>query len=260
MHYAIGLQTAFFVTFVAFIPATVVAAKTGIWYMNVLYTEGYHNPFQTLVGAHAISGLLMLVLFSAQSMTGAFPGAKGRTPEEDARARKYHRFVGRWILSPLIILACVLAMTAEAYANLCCQDPDPATFLLAITITICFTNGIRAVMRKDYTTHKDNMFWVCMMACGVGMSRAAMYIIAPLYDCDTLPSLWPFFLSTVLGLSLAAYSFHSVGRFNWKHKHNVIWFTLEGLVGVYFFVHAWGWECPAEGHSWGGSIAPKGSI
>merc|ERR1719446_209240 len=61
MHYAIGLQTAFFVTFVAFIPATVVAAKTGIWYMNVLYTEGYHNPFQTLVGAHAISGLLMLV-------------------------------------------------------------------------------------------------------------------------------------------------------------------------------------------------------
>ena len=60
MHYAIGLQTAFFVTFVAFVPATVVAAKTGIWhagqrseqfsesrrrsnlgrYMNVLYTEG----------------------------------------------------------------------------------------------------------------------------------------------------------------------------------------------------------------------------
>ena len=143
-----------FVSFVAvglaFVPSIVKWLQTGVWHMNPIYS--FTNPFQRLVGAHAISGLLLLALFFVQVFAGV-------TGSPGSRRRVYHRRIGYFIIAPLMFITLGIATATEVMANLCCQEFGFETTLIATVILICFTLGLRAARQKRIPEHKDWMCW-----------------------------------------------------------------------------------------------------
>ena len=228
-----------FVSFVAvglaFVPSIVKWLQTGVWHMNPIYS--FTNPFQRLVGAHAISGLLLLALFFVQVFAGV-------TGSPDSRRRVYHRRIGYFIIAPLMFITLGIATATEVMANLCCQEFGFETTLIATVILICFTLGLRAARQKRIPEHKDWMMWTVLLTSEVGFARIGMYIAQPFYKCDTFMSDWPFVSSIWITNTAAFICLKSVGRFGWKYKSNLfIWF-LQAAVGGYSLVSAIMFECP----------------
>jgi hypothetical protein len=248
--YGMSLMSVFIVAGLAFTPATIGWLATGIWRNNVFYTDGYFNPYQKVVTAHALTAILMLGLFIAQGISGIWGGDK------DSKKRKYHRTMGKYVLSPLVVISCILAVTSELLANACCQEPDPTIVIFAAMIFFGFVMGIRAAIQKRFADHKDHMMWSILISCGVGLTRFFTYVTAPFYPCVNTPyglprgtpgspSLLPFLIATIFGLTVAFVALHSIGRFNWKTgKHNLIIWGLLFAKGIYFAYDSFTWECP----------------
>ena len=205
--------------------------------MNVIYP--YTNPFQKLVSAHAISGLALLGLFAAQVTSGV-------TGQPSSGRRVYHRVAGNYVVAPLILLCLGLAAVTEIMANLCCQDPQFSTTLLAIFILSTFGLGFRAAKQKRWDAHKDWMMWATLLTCHVGITRIGMLVMQPLYRCDTFLSDWPFVFSTWLSNLAATICLRAVGRLSRRHKANLFLWLVQMLMGGYYLASAIAFECPAD--------------
>jgi len=236
--YLLALLACGFAVTLAFIPAVAFWLVHGVWYMNVAKPE-VANPFQRLVNAHAISALAMLVLLVAQVATGA-TGAPG-----DGR-RKYHKWIGQYLLAPLLVICLSLSTAAEIAANLCCQEFSFITMLTTALIFTTFGLGFRAAKLKRYSEHKDWMLWTIVLTSLTGLSRVGMYVAQPFMECDSFKSDWPFFVAALLATITAFVCLRSVGRLKREHRANRALLAIHVLVGCYALLNSLLFECPGE--------------
>lgn len=233
----VTMLVVFVATGAAFIPSTMTWLDTGVWHMNVIYK--YTNPFQRLVNIHAISGLAMLVLFAVQVTTGV-------TAKVGPTRRKFHRLVGLFLITPLLLLTVGIASATEIAANLCCQEFGFHTTLITAVIGTTFLLGLRAAFQKRIDDHKDWMMWAVLLTTEVGLARLGMFAAQPYYQCDTFLSDWPFVVSTWLTNIAAFVCLRAVGRFGIKHKANLFLWLLQASVGTYAIYGAIMFECPED--------------
>lgn len=236
--YGLCLIVMFAAVLLSFLPAVVTWLTHGVWYMNVI-KKAHVNPFQKLVSAHAILALALLGFLVAQVATGA----TGKPGDE---RRAYHRIVGRYILSPLLIITLLFAVAAEISANMCCQEFSFFTMLTALVIMVTFSLGIRTARQKRYAEHKDWMLWTIVVTSGTGLSRVGMYVVQPYFECDSFLSDWPFFIAIFLSGVTAVICLYSIGRL--YLRMNVAMVLVHVVVGSYAFVSSVMFSCPEGAH------------
>ena len=122
------------------------------------------------MSAHAILALALLGFLVAQVATGA----TGKPATNGA----YHRIVGRYILSPLLIITLLFAVGRNLGQHVL-SEFSFFTMLTALVIMVTFSLGIRTARRRRDTRNTRTGCYGRLSSPPAGLSRVGMYVVQP---------------------------------------------------------------------------------
>ena len=163
----------FATTVFGFSPNVKYAAETGTW-AHMSYTDDTLRecpPQPSLnIGVHAVSAILWLLLSTAQVATGA-TGRKGQG------RRRWHKFSGRYVAPPVLLvqLGTAFVAAANSHASWFIQC---SLFMLGVTMLALLVHGVRAVLARDYFEHKECMMDLLLLGTGPAMQRLIEHMLA----------------------------------------------------------------------------------